>query len=70
MVTIKAHRAAYLYAGGKLGSAKPLVCHSCDNPPCCNPAHLWPGTNADNLQDMRDKGRSKGFETSAFNREG
>ena len=34
-----------------------FACHSCDNPPCWNPEHLFPGTQADNLADMRAKGR-------------
>jgi hypothetical protein len=52
-----AHRIALLMSGAALGDDQ-LACHRCDNPPCCNPAHLFPGTNADNVADMWAKGRS------------
>jgi hypothetical protein len=44
----------------KQGATGVLVCHSCDNPPCVRPSHLWPGTNQDNLHDASIKGRMKG----------
>jgi len=49
-------RLAYQLAYGDLSSDL-LVCHECDNPPCCNPAHLFQGTHSDNMQDMLSKGR-------------
>lgn len=35
-----------------------LSCHHCDNPPCCNPAHLFKGTPSDNTADRDTKGRT------------
>ena len=51
---IPAHRAAFWVANGWLPT---VVRHRCDNPPCCNPAHLEPGTTADNHRDMVERGR-------------
>ncbi len=34
-----------------------FICHHCDNPGCCNPAHLFEGTPSDNVQDAIAKGR-------------
>ena len=54
---VKAHRFAYQSAFGPLTADKPFVLHSCDNPSCVNPAHLFAGTNKDNMDDMNRKGR-------------
>lgn len=51
-----AHRAAWEMTNGPIAVGA-VVCHSCDNPSCCNPAHLFLGTQAENLSDMRRKGR-------------
>jgi hypothetical protein len=54
----RAHRIAFRLKKGELVKGL-LVCHSCDNPPCCNPAHLFQGTGTDNTQDMLAKGRGR-----------
>lgn len=50
------HIFAYHLAYGAIPKGM-YVCHRCDNPPCCNPAHLFLGTPHDNIMDARRKGR-------------
>ncbi len=55
--TRRAHREAYELARGPIPDGH-VIRHACDNPPCCNPAHLRTGTGLDNARDMVDRGRS------------
>lgn len=52
-----AHRHAYECTYGPIGAGM-VVMHTCDNPPCINPAHLKLGTQQQNLADMWAKGRA------------
>lgn len=53
---VSAHRVAYADFYGEVPEGRILL-HTCDTPPCCNPFHLVPGTQRDNLHDMTVKGR-------------
>lgn len=52
----------------KLGRPIPddmFACHTCDNPPCCNPEHLKEGTNQDNMNDKVGRGRQSKMQGEA-----
>lgn len=63
-VIVNAHRVSYQMATGvKILEMKPkkagdlFVCHTCDNPPCVNPKHLYLGSNYTNQQDRKNRKR-------------
>jgi hypothetical protein len=58
--TVTVHRQMYKLARGVELTKQQYVCHSCDNTACCNPDHLWIGSNQDNMQDCSEKGRADG----------
>ena len=60
-VGLLAHRVAYVLETGE--DRPELVLHSCHNPPCCNPAHLRYGTDADNMADKVAASRQQRGET-------
>lgn len=53
----RAHRIAWALSNSTPIGTR-LVLHACDNPACCNPAHLRAGTQRDNMWEMSLKGRS------------
>lgn len=56
---VKAHRMALELTDGIQRAPDEKIRHTCDNPPCCNPAHLIPGSQAQNIADMHERGRRK-----------
>jgi hypothetical protein len=60
------HRIMYREAYGDF-DRKMLICHKCDTPACCNPDHLFIGTNSDNVRDAANKGRmAKGKKNGCY----
>lgn len=60
------HRIAFALSGGVFENSKPLVLHKCDNPSCCNPSHLFVGTDLDNALDREGKNRGNQAMTDKF----
>lgn len=55
-----AHRASWFIHYGDIPEGMHIL-HSCDNPQCTNPEHLRLGTHAENMRDMKERGRAKGY---------
>lgn len=56
-ITALSHRVCWELCRGPIPEGL-FVLHRCDNPPCCNPEHLFLGTLADNNRDRDSKGRT------------
>lgn len=56
---IPAHVATWILTNGPIPDGM-VIRHTCDNPPCCDLAHLLIGTQQDNIADMIRRGRARG----------
>ena len=56
----KATRVSWEIHNGKPFPEGMSACHSCDNPRCVNPNHIWPGLHQENMADASNKGRLSG----------
>jgi len=65
--TLLAHRVSWELANGPIPDGM-LIRHTCDNPPCVNPAHLVLGTAHDNNLDMLERGRATNGERNSQTR--
>lgn len=54
---VGAHRVAWILTHGAIPDTEE-VCHTCDNPPCVNPAHLLPASHKRNMEQMVERGRA------------
>lgn len=57
--TVGAHRFSLALKLGRPITPGPFACHTCDNPPCVNPKHLYEGTSQDNVDDAVARQRHK-----------
>jgi hypothetical protein len=64
--SVLSHRAAFVLAGNSMFLDK-CICHTCDNPSCCNPAHLYQADHKTNMADMKIKNRRKNIGCGELN---